>query len=199
MVIVESGGVMSAQPQSHLYFTLEEYFALERTSERRFEYRGGEIVLMSGGSRQHGEIASNLIFNLRRRLSEGDCRVYGSDIAVVVPAAPPYRYPDVSVVCGEAQFHHTNGLDALVNPTLLIEVLSPTSEAYDRGTKFEWYKSIPSFAEYLLIAQDRPHVTQRTKQPDGNWLERAVNDPEAALRLGSIACELPLREIYEGV
>lgn len=190
---------MSAQPKSNLYFTLEEYFALERTSERRFEYCDGEIVLMSGGSRQHGEIASNLIFNLRRRLSAGNCRVYGSDTAVVVPAAPPYRYPHVSVVCGEAGFRGINGLDALINPTLLIEVLSPTSEAYDRGTKFEWYKSIPTFIEYLLIAQDRSHVTQRTRQPDGSWLERAVNDPDAALRLDSIACELPLREIYDGV
>lgn len=190
---------MSAQPKPHLYFTLEEYFALEQMSERRFEYRDGEIVLMSGGSRQHGEIASNLIFNLRRRLSEGGCRVYGSDIAVIVPAAPPYRYPDVSVACGEAQFHHTNGLDALINPTLIVEVLSPTSEAYDRGTKFEWYKSVPTFAEYLLIAQGSPHVTRRTRQPDGSWLERTVNDTEAVLRLESITCELPLREIYEGV
>ena len=80
---------MSARHKSYLYFTLEEYFAVERTSERRFEYRDGEIVLMSGGSRQHGEIASNLIFNLRRRMSETDCRIYGSDIAVVVPVTPP--------------------------------------------------------------------------------------------------------------
>jgi len=199
MVIVESGGVMSAQPKSHLYFTLEEYFGLERTSERRFEYRNGEIVLMSGGSRQHGEISRNVIRHLANRLSTSGCQVYGSDIAVIVPTAPPYRYPDTSVVCGEALFRDINGLDALINLTLLIEVLSPTSEAYDRGTKFEWYKSVLTFAEYLLIAHDRPHITQRTKQPDGNWLERAVNDPEAALRLGSIACELPLREIYEGV
>ncbi len=190
---------MSAQPKSPLYFTLEEYFALERSSERRFEYRNGEIVLMSGGSRQHGEIARNLIRHLANRLAASACRVYGSDIALLVPAAPPYRYPDVSVVCGEAQFRRVEGLDALLNPALIIEVLSPTSESYDRGTKFEWYKSIPAFAEYLLIAQDRPHVTQRSKQPDGSWLERTVNDPQAALRLASIACELPLSEIYGGV
>ncbi|MEJ7616978.1 MAG: Uma2 family endonuclease [Pyrinomonadaceae bacterium] len=129
----------------------------------------------------------------------GGCQVYPSDIAVDVPAAPPYRYPDVSVACGEMQFRRIESLDALVNPTLLIEVLSPTSETYDRGTKFEWYKSIPSFAEYLLIAQDRWHVTQRVKQTDGSWLERAFNGCDAVLRLTSIACELPLREVYEGV
>ncbi len=190
---------MSAQRKSQLYFTLEEYFAVERTSERRFEYRDADIVLMSGGSRQHGEISSNLIFNLRRRLSEGDCRVYGSDIAVVVPAAPPYRYPDTSVVCGQALFSEINGLDALINPTLLVEVLSPTSEAYDRGTKFEWYKSVSTFAEYLLIAQDRPHVTQRIKQPEDSWLERSINDLDHVLQLGSIKCEMPLSEVYEGV
>lgn len=190
---------MSALPKSQPRFTLEEYFALERASERRFEYHDGEIVLMSGGSRQHGEIASNLIFAFRRRLANSGCRVYGSDIALIVPAAPPYRYPNVSVVCGEPQFRRVEGLDALVNPALIVEVLSPTSESYDRGAKFEWCKSIPSFAEYLLIAQDRPHVTHRARQPDGSWLERAVDDPEAALRLNSVACELPLREIYEGV
>ncbi len=189
---------MSAQLRP-LYFTIEEYFALERNSERRFEYRDGDIVLMSGGSRQHGEIASNLIFGLRRRLEGSGCRVYGSDIALAVPAAPPYRYPDVSVVCDAAEFRRIEGLDALVNPLLIVEVISPTSEAYDRGTKFEWYKSVPSFAEYLLIAQDRPHITQRVKQPDGSWVERTVSDHGAVLRLTSIERELPLDEIYEEV
>ena len=189
---------MSAQLRPP-YFMIEEYFALERSSERRFEYRDGDIVLMSGGSREHGEIASNLIFGLRRRLDPSGCRVYGSDIALVVPAAPPYRYPDVSIVCGAAEFRRIEGFDALVNPTLIIEVISPTSEAYDRGTKFEWYKSVPSFAEYLLIAQDRPHITQRVKQPDGSWVERAVSDRGAVLQLTSIERELPLDEIYEEV
>ena len=82
---------------------------------------------------------------------------------------------------------------------LLVEVLSPTSEAYDRGTKFEWYKSIPTFVEYLLIAQDRPHITHRVKQPDNSWLERSINNLDAALRMNSTSCELPLLEIYEGV
>ncbi len=190
---------MLAQPESHLSFTLEEYFALERSSERRFEYRDGEIVLMSGLSRQHGAIARNLIRHLANRLSASGCQVFGSDIALVVPVALPYRYPDVSVVCGEPQFREIEGLDALLNPVLVTEVLSPSSEGYDRGMKFENYKSIPSFTEYLLIAQDRYHVTQRTKQPDNSWLERTIDTPEATLQLTSIACELPLSEIYEGV
>lgn len=190
---------MSARPWSQPYFTLEEYFALERTSERRFEYRDGEIICMSGGSRRYGEISRNVIRHFANRLAKSGCQVYGSDIAVVVPLAPPYRYPDVSVACGELVFRDVNGLDALTNPLVLVEVLSPTSEAYDRGTKFEWYKSVSTFAEYLLIAQDRPHVTQRIKQPDDSWLERSINDLDHVLQLGSIKCELPLSEVYEGV
>ena len=188
---------MSAQPER--FFTLEEYFALERSSERRFEYRDGEIFLMSGGTRQHGAIASNLVRHLGNRLASQGCRVYGSDVALFVPAAPPYRYPDVSVACGRAEFRRIEVLDALVNPVLIAEVLSPTTENYDRGMKFEWYKSIPTFEEYLLIAQDRPHVTQRTKQQDGSWLERTIEGMEAVLRLNSLGNELPLSEIYEGV
>lgn len=190
---------MSALPQSKLRFTLEEYFALERYSDRRFEYLDGEIVLMTGGSRQHGEIASNLIFSLRKRLAGKSCHVYGSDIALLVPSAPPYRYPDVSAVCDEPQFCRIESLDALMNPTLIIEVLSPTSESYDRGLKFEWYKSISSFSDYLLIAQDHAYVTQRTRQKDNSWLERTIDDPAAILQLTSMGCELPVEEIYEGV
>lgn len=189
---------MSAQLKP-LYFTIEEYFGLEQSSDRRFEYRDGDIVLMSGGTRQHGEISRNLVRHLANRLAAGRCRVYGSDTAVLVPAAPPYRYPDVSIVRGEAAFRPINHLDALVNPVVLIEVLSPSSETYDHGTKFESYKSVPAFTEYLLIAQDRPHITTRTKQPDDSWVERTINDRDAVLHLNTINCELPLREIYEGV
>ena len=117
---------------------------------------------------------------------------------MIVPSAPPYRYPDVSVTCGEPVFRDINGLDVLTNPLVLIQVLSPTSEAYDRDTKFEWYKSVSTFAENLL-AQDRPHVTQRIKQPDDSWLERSINDLDHVLQLGSIKCELPLSEVFEGV
>src|SRR5436305_14490589 len=127
---------MSSLRQPERY-TLEEYFALERASERRFEYRDGEIVCMSGGSLAHAEIAGNIVSQLKTKLRGQPCHVYGSDLAVYVPAGRPYRYPDASVVCGEPQVEKVDGRDCLANPALLVEVLSPTSADYDRRTKFE--------------------------------------------------------------
>jgi Uma2 family endonuclease len=185
--------------QRPLCFTLEEYFALECASERRFEFRDGEIVCMSGGSREHGRLSSNVHALLAARLAGRGCMAYTSDTALYVPAAPPYRYPDASVVCGEEQFREINGLDALENPILIVEVLSPSSADFDRGTKFESYKSIPTFAEYLLVAQDRTHVARRTKQSDGSWIETVFEANEETVQLASIGIDLPMGEIYEGL
>lgn len=189
---------MSAPPQTQ-FFTLDEYFALERASERRFEYRDGEVVCMSGGSHQHAQLCRNLIRRLGNSLDGTSCQVFGSDLAVELPAAPPYRYPDVSVVCGQASFRDIYGLDVLQNPLLIVEVLSPTSEAYDRVRKFEQYCSVPSFAEYLLVAQDRPQVTQRLKRDDGNWSEGVIDNIDAAVMPGTLNCALKMREVYESV
>lgn len=188
---------MSSQPQLN-WFSLEEYFALERASDRRFEYRDGEIVCMSGGTRAHAAIARNVVRFLANQFG-GRCQVYGSDLAVYVPAGLPYRYPDASVVCGEARFRSINGIDALENPVLIVEVLSPTSADFDRGTKFEQYKSIPTFAEYLLVAQDRPHVARRSRRDDGSWTETVFESLERTVRLETVGLEFLTREVYEGV
>jgi Uma2 family endonuclease len=120
------------------------------------------------------------------------CRVYGADACIYVPAGLPYRYADVSIVCGEPKVREiTKGIDALENPTLLVEVLSPSTADYDRGTKFEEYKSISSFAEYLLISQDRVHTARRSRQPDGSWLETIFESgvgPSTLLASKSISC-----------
>lgn len=179
-------------------FTLEEYFALERASERRFEYRDGEIVCMSGGSREHAAIASNVIRHLGNKVREG-CRVYGSDLAVYVPDGEPYRYPDASVVCGEARFRDIDGRDCLENAVLLAEVLSPSSADFDRATKFEQYKSIPEFDEYLLVSQDRPRVARRTRSGLDTWNETVFDSLDATVRLETIGVDLMMRELYEGV
>src|SRR3989442_14384850 len=134
---------VSSQPLP-ISFSIEEYFALERASERRFEYRDGEVVCMSGGTREQTAIARNMLRHLANRIPK-TCEAYGSDLALYAPAGPPYRYPDASVVSGGARFRTINGLDALENPVLIVEVLSPTSTDFDRGTKFEQYKSIPAF------------------------------------------------------
>jgi Uma2 family endonuclease len=180
------------------WFSIEEYFALERASERRFEYRDGEIVCRSGGSRQHAAIATNIIRHLGNKLRDG-CRIYGSDLAVYVPNGRPYRYPDASVVCGEATFRTIDGRDCLENPVLLLEVLSPASADFDRGTKFEQYKSIPQFSEYLLIAQDRPHAARRSMIDHETWTETAFDSLDAVIRLDSVGIDLTMREVYESI
>ncbi|MDT5159164.1 MAG: hypothetical protein QOH51_3521 [Acidobacteriota bacterium] len=188
---------MAANPE-HRY-TLEEYLELDKTSEERFEFWDGEVFCTSGGSEEHDEIETNLLAFLKPQLRARGCRVFSSDMRIKVPSAPPYRYADLSALCGEAQFVEVDGVDALTNPTLIVEVLSPSTEAYDRGDKFTHYKSIPTLREYLLIAQHRPHVTHLFKQDDGTWIHAEANDLDSTIKLTSLDCELPLVEIYRGV
>jgi Uma2 family endonuclease len=188
---------MSAQPK--IRYTLEEYFDLDRNSDARLEYWDGEIFDMSGVGEEHDQIETNLIFRLRQRLEGRNCRPFAASMRIKVPSMPPYRYGDVSVLCGKAQFEKIGGVDVLTNPALIVEVLSPSTEAYDRGDKFLYYQSIPSFREYLLVAQHQPHVSHFVRQGDGSWTYRAYSDLEAAVRLEAIGCELTLGEIYENV
>jgi Uma2 family endonuclease len=184
-------------PKSHR-FSNEEYFALERESERRFEYRDGEIVCMSGGTREHAAIAGSIARHLGNQLY-GKCQVYGSDLAIYVPGGLPYRYPDGSVVCGELRIRSVDGRDCLENPKLLIEILSETSADFDRGTKFEEYKTIPDLVEYLLVAQDRPHAARRTKAGPETWTETVFESLDATIGLESVGADLRMRDIYEHV
>ena len=188
---------MAANPERR--YTLEEYLELDRTSEERLEFWDGEIFCMSGGSEHHYEIESNIVTFLKTALRERGCRAYTGNVRIKVPTAPPYRYADVSALCGEAKFEEIGGVDALVNPQLLVEVLSPLTEAYDRVNKFTHYKSIPTLREYLLVEQRRPHVTRLYKQDDGLWVHTEVNDLETTLTLTSLGCDLPMSEIYQGV
>lgn len=181
------------------FFSLDEYFALEQVSDARYEYWDGEIVCMSGGSQAHTQISGNVFFRLRLQLGGGKCRVFTADLPVKTPTLPPYRYPDVTVACGELTFEHIRGVDALTNPSLIVEVLSPTTAARDYQDKFTAYQAIPTFTEYLLIAQETPHVTRYTRQPDGKWAREDVTDLDAALTLDCIDGTLWLRDIYEDV
>ena len=188
---------MSAQTKPR--YTLEEYFELERKSEERYEYWDGEVFSMSGVSPEHAQLEVNFISRLNSRLAGKGCRVFPANIRIKVPSAPPYRYADVSALCGEAKFEEIGGIRAVTNPTLIIEVLSSSTEAYDRGKKFTHYKSIPSFSEYLLVDQNRPHITHLVKQPDGSWIYNEYNDLSAVVKLTSFNCELPMSEIYENI
>ena len=188
---------MSAQTKPR--YTLEEYFELERKSEERFEFWNGEVFCMSGVSPEHDQIESNLNFHLRAKLSGRSCRVFLANMRVKVPSAPPYRYADVSALCGEAKFEEIGGIRSVINPALIVEVLSPSTEAYDRGEKFTHYQSIPSFREYLLVAQHRPLITHFTKQEDGSWIYKEYNDLADIVKLTSLICELNMSEVYENV
>ena len=188
---------MAANPKRR--YTLEEYFELERNSEERFEFWNGEVFCMSGASATHNRILTNFIFRLRSKLQGRNCEVFSSYMRVKVPSAPTYRYPDLTALCGTAEFEKIGGIDALTNPTLIVEILSSSTESYDRGEKFAHYKSIPSFGEYLLIAQYRPFVTQFIKHDERTWLQREYDVLDAEFTLSSLVCELSLREIYENV
>lgn len=181
------------------YYSLREYFALEEASDARFEYWDGDIVCMSGGSITHYLISSNVHGALASALRGGQCRAFTGDAAILTPTFPPYRYPDASVVCGKLQTQHVNVLDAIVNPVVIIEVLSPSTRALDEGQKFEAYKAIDTFREYLLVEQGEPRVTRYARQPDGSRSREDVAALDSILRLESVGCSIPLRDIYEGV
>ncbi|MGH9847751.1 MAG: Uma2 family endonuclease [Blastocatellia bacterium] len=185
---------MSALPKTR--YIIEEYIELLRNSDERFEYFDGEVVAMAGGKIVHGDIAANIVRHLGNRLADRPCRVSGGDTALKVPTAPPFRFPDASVICGERLIEEFQGIEMLVNPLLIIEVLSPTTENYDREGKFLAYQSLESFQEYLLVAQDRPHVTQYVRQPDGRWLRSDIIGLDSAVRLESLDVTFPLSEIY---
>ncbi len=188
---------MTALPK-HKY-SLEEYLELDANSEERLEYWDGEIFSMSGVSNQHDKIEGNLHFNLRLQLKGRNCRVFQANMRIKVPSMPPYRYGDLSALCGDTKIEQIGGVDVITNPSLIVEVLSASTESYDRGDKFTSYKSIPTLCEYLLIAQHRPHISQFIKQQDGSWLNLEFNSLDDVLKVVALGCELKLADIYEDV
>ena len=187
---------MSSQPTT--YLTPEEYLAVERQAEHKSEYVDGEMVAMTGASRRHNLIAFNITREISQQLRGRPCEGYASDMRVRVPSTRLYTYPDVVVVCGEPKFED-DYVDTLLNPTLIIEVLSESTELYDRGKKFGFYRTIESLAEYLLVAQDECRIEQYVKQPDGRWLLADYRSLEDVVELPSIQCQLTLSEVYDKV
>ncbi|MFP5286997.1 MAG: Uma2 family endonuclease [Thermoanaerobaculia bacterium] len=186
------------EPQPKPYLTPEDYLAIERQAETRSEYLDGEMFAMTGGSLRHSLAVGNLVRELSLKLKNRPCRVFPSDLRVHIPATGLYTYPDVIVVCGEPLLQD-ECQDTLLNPTVIIEVLSPTTEAYDRGKKFEHYRSIESLLEYLLVSQSEPHVEHYLRQDGNRWLFTETTGLEATLALPSIQCELALAEIYDKI
>ena len=175
-------------------YTLEEYLELERTSEERWEFWDGHVWAMAGASANHERIVVNAASHLKALLGRG-CSVFGSNLKTIVPDYTPYRYPDITALCGKANIERIGGMDALTNPQLIIEILSPSTEAFDRRHKFTYYKSIPSFTEYLLIATDQANITHYSKQSD-EWLFTEARGMDAKLSIPTFNVSMLLSEIY---
>ncbi len=187
---------MAALPDKH--WTPKEYLAFERASEEKHEYLVGEVYLMTGASREHNLIVVNLAGILGNQLKSRDCEAYVNDMRVRISAPRSYTYPDGIVICGQPEFED-NQFDTLLNPTVIIEVLSPSTEIYDRGKKFQLYRTLDSLQEYILITQDSPRIEHYARQQSGQWLLSEVTDLQAQLTLPAVGCKLILADVYNKV
>lgn len=188
--------VMALQPEKLV--TAEKYLALERKADHKSEYYAGEIFAMAGASERHNLIVANVVAELRAGLKRRDCKVYPSDMRLKILSTGLYTYPDVVVVCNKPQFDDEHK-DTLLNPTLIVEILSESTEAYDRGKKFEHYRKIESLAKYLLIPQDSPKIEYYSRQPENQWLLSEITGLQNTVKLAAIGCELVLAEVYDKV
>jgi len=182
------------QSMARSLVSFEEYLAIERESGIKHEYCGGEIFAMAGGSPEHNTLQFNLSGLLYAQLRGGPCRGFPADQRVWIEAADLYTYPDLSVVCKAPDI---DAHQSLKNPTLLAEILSPSTEAYDRGAKLHLYPQIPSLRHYLLISQDRRMVHLYNREPNGRWTFDALTDLDAIIPLPGIGCTVPMRDLYE--
>lgn len=187
-----------ATPQARMMISAEEYLRREREAEERHEYDNGRISAMAGESPNHSRVCVNVTGEARARLKGKTCEAFSSNMKVCVSVAGKFYYPDLSVVCGEAKYHDKER-DALLNPKVIIEVLSPSTEKYDRSVKFQAYQQIESLTDFLLISQDKPLVEHFERQSGGQWLYTAHRELAAVVQLPSIDCQLPLAEIYDRV
>jgi Uma2 family endonuclease len=183
-------------PEEHFY-TIEEYLKLERASELKHEYDSGKIIAMAGATRAHNLITGNVARCLGNQLEGTPCETYSNDMRVRTRPTG-YVYPDVVVVCDEPQFDDAE-LDTLLNPTVVIEVLSKSSEARDRGEKFSDYRAIESVKDIVFVSQHRARVEHYARQGNDEWILHDVSDPAGAIVLSSIGCILTLAEIYKRV
>ena len=180
------------------YYTPEEYLELEKKAEYKNEYRDGEIIAMAGGTTNHNEICLNLAANLKFALRKKNYRVYIGDVRLWIPRYRQYTYPDVMVIEGEAIYADTSKT-TVTNPILIAEVLSKSTQNYDQGDKFTYYRSIPEMKEYILIDQQKFHLMQHTKTEDNKWLLSEYELEDNVIKLATIDFAIELSEIYAGV
>jgi Uma2 family endonuclease len=179
-------------------YTSAEYLEFERQSEVKHELIDGEIFEMAGAVKRHNQISANIIRLLGNQLLERDCNAFSSDMRVKITATEKYTYPDIVAVCGK-EIYEDETEDTLINPQLIIEVLSKSTEGYDRGAKFEYYQTIESFTEYVLITQEPFRVEQFVRKNKNEWTYFEFRKPEDIVRLNSIDCEISLQDIYHKI
>ena len=189
---------MSALPEPVPRLTPEEYLEGERLAETKSEYFNGEVYAFAGTTKAHVVIVGNVFAGIHTQFRGRPCHVYSSDLRVRVNSTGPYVYPDVAALCGEPEFEDDE-LDTLLNPTVIIEVLSESTESRDRGWKARHYRKLPSLREYVFIAQDQVCLEHYIRQEGGMWLLWTCEELDGVLRLGSIQCEIPVADIYEKV
>ncbi|MCX6594108.1 MAG: Uma2 family endonuclease [Acidobacteria bacterium] len=187
---------MSALPIPHL--SLEAYLEIERAAVHRSEYRDGLVVSMAGGTSLHDLIIMNTGAALHSASRDLPCRVHGGNLQVYIASFNVATYPDAMVICGPTLFARRRN-DLVENPSLIIEVLSPSTEAYDRGRKFEYYRALPSLREYILISQDQPQVEQFSRQPDDSWRITVHRGLSAAVTMAAINASIQLKDLYAKV
>jgi len=187
---------VSTQPKPRI--TLEQYFELERHSEIRHEYLEGEIYAMSGATLRHSVISNNIIRDLGTQLLDRPCHVLGPDMRILVVETGLYTYPDIVVTCSEPKFEATKP-ESLLNPQVIFEVLSDSTESYDRGRKFAHYRTIDSLQEYALVSQSECRIEHYVRRDDKSWVYSDVKDPAASVELPSIACRLLLACVYRKI
>jgi Uma2 family endonuclease len=187
---------MTAVPKQRM--TPDQYLAIERKAEVKSEFYDGEMFAMAGVSREHSRVKENLIIEIGSRLKGGPCRTHSSDMRVKVSRTGLYTYPDIVITCGEERYEDVQ-VDTLLNPQVIIEVLSESTANYCRTKKYRHYEQIESLQEYVLVAQDEPVIERRVRQTDGSWAETDVEGLDQEFAFATVPVKVPMADIYAGV
>jgi len=180
------------------HYSFEEYLVLEETADEKHEYQDGEIVQMTGGTTDHNKIALNFASNLKFALKRKQYDIFIGDVKLWIPTYRQGTYPDVMLIKGES-LYYGNGKTTVINPSLIVEVLSKSTQNYDQGDKFFYYRSIPQFEEYILVSQDQYYVMQFNKTQEGKWLLSEYMGVDSTLSLNSVEFQISFPELYENV
>ncbi len=184
--------------EKKLFYSKEEYLEMEAAADYKSEYYNGEIFAMSGGSPNHSVICVNLTWSIREATRNKNCTGFESNMKLAIAKTNSYVYPDLMVVCGDIELAE-NTSDAITNPVLIIEVLSPGTESFDRGLKFEYYRTIPSLKEYVMVSQDKPRVESFFRQNENFWYYKVIEGLDKTIIFQSLEYETALREIYHKI